>query len=258
MMRLLFLFVLPATSVAQTVHSATSFKRFDDSLSATLNCGGSGFAYDNKLKNRYSKTCCAYHTKKVYDSLIARIDREEHARSGENPPKEESYCEKLNKCISKAYQQKKPLIEKLWNEYEAGLKKAGAIHDADYTATIKRLNADCFMAPVEHSGMSRQPNPYGPSLIAIKLTNYHSCLTLAIELANNLNKIYQEIEEPCLSQVMGKSLVMPLCPDMTDLDLTGLYGDIAELYDIIQATKVRKCGQPAAKGDCCTVIPSKN
>ena len=114
------------------------------------------------------------------------------------------------------------------------------------------------MAPVAHSGLSRQPNSYGPSMIAIKLTNYYSCLSLAISLANNLKKIYEEIEDPCVSQVMGKNLLMPLCPDMTELDLTGLYATIAELYENIQATKVRECGQPLAKEDCCTVNPSKN
>ena len=159
------------------------------------------------------------------------------------------------KIISKAYQQKRPLTEKLWKDYEAELTKAGAIHDAAYTATIKRLNSDCYMAPVEQSGLSRRPNSYGPSLIAIKLKNYHASLSLAIELANNLKTIYQEIEEPCLTQVMGKSILMPLCPDMTDLDLTGLFADIAELYENIQATKVIECGQPLAKEDCCTVIP---
>src|SRR4030095_16713397 len=101
--RLLF-FILPVTCAGQTAHNAASFKRFQDSLSETLYCGGGGFEFDNNLKNRYSKTCCAYHAKKVYDSLIARIDREEHVDPS-GAIEEETYCEKLRRCIDKAYQQ---------------------------------------------------------------------------------------------------------------------------------------------------------
>jgi len=47
---------------------------------------------------------------------------------------------------------------------------------------------------------------------------------------------------------------MPLCPDLTETDLTALYATIAELYEIIQASKVVERGQPLAKEDYCTII----
>jgi len=120
---LLILF-LPNIGIGQTLYNATSFNRFHDSLFATPNCDGSGYTYDNNLKNRFAKTGCAYHTKKLYDSLVVRVEREELNGHNANTTEGETYCEKIKKCISKVYQQKNPLIEKLWKKYEAGLEKA--------------------------------------------------------------------------------------------------------------------------------------
>ena len=52
---LLAIFILPVVCFGQKAQNASAFELFNDSLSATLNCGGSGFAHDTNLKNRYSK-----------------------------------------------------------------------------------------------------------------------------------------------------------------------------------------------------------
>jgi len=75
----LLIFILPNIGIGQTVYNAASFNRFHDSLFAILNCDGSGYTYDNNFKKtgfqRLAVLCMPY--KKLYDSLVARVEREE-------------------------------------------------------------------------------------------------------------------------------------------------------------------------------------
>ena len=245
--------------MGQTAHIPNSDIFFDSVVSA-LKCSGAGFLDRANNKKSTRRICCAYHVKEAYDSLIARrelLDQQvmDDEEDNTGKPKKGSYCEQLETCYKNALKQNASLLKKLWAEYEAGLKEAGQQFDAQYNPTLKKLETQCYLKWDPSTGIMRQVNTYGPSLIKLKLANMNACLTLAVDITNKLQKIYGEMEEKCLAQVMKSDLV-PLCPDLF-WDPTDLYGTIAELYENINATKVKECGQPLLKEDCCTVIPSK-
>lgn len=255
------LLLLPAFSLAQQINSEEAYLKLKDSLWANLQCTGPGFI--NTASGTFKlpqNICCAYHVKEAYNSLIALQERlsEAEIESPTTPPgKNETYCEQLKKCNHTIYEQKRPLIEKAWKEYNDGLKKSGAEFDSAYNPTVELLKAQCYLKWNPATGVTRQPNPYAPRLIVLKLINYKNCLQLAIKLTNTLQKIYGDMEETCNKRVMGNSLLAPLCENIS-WDPTDLYATIAELYELIKYTEAKECGQPLKVADCCTVIPYKH
>lgn len=256
----LYAILLPVFSFGQPGNAVEAYYRLQDSISASLQCNRSGFATNTgNIDKSTLKICCAYHTKEAYDSFIVRQERlaEIETDKPKKPGGNETYCDQFKKCHDKIYQQKQSVIEKLWKEYNDGLKKSGERFDAAYNPTVEKLKAQCFLKWDPNTGITRQCNYYAPSLIALKLNNYQTCLLLAIALTNNLQKIYGEMEEACNSQVMGNNLLTPLCNNVT-WDPANLYATITELYETIKFTVAKECGQPLKIDDCCTVIPYKN
>ena len=252
--------LLPLPFFGQTKYTDSSFQSLHNSVVASLSCSGPGLLHNKNKKNSLGKVCCAYHTKQAYDSIIAtqeRMELEEPQKPRTPPGKNETACEKLTACLRKSYSEKQPLIDKLWTNYEEALAKASKAHDEESIKIREGLKAQCYLAWNPQTGITRDANLSGPSITAVTLILAKTKLNLTIDLANKLQKIYEEIDDKCTTLVMGKDLLMPLC-NMEEWDLSGLFGTIAELYETIQTLNPVACGQPLKTDDCCTVIPYKH
>ncbi len=156
--------LLPLPFFGQTKYTDSSFQSLQNSVVASLSCGGPGLLQNKNKKNSLGKVCCAYHTKQAYDSIIAtqeRMELEEPQKPRTPPGKNESECEKLTACFRKSYREKKPLIDKLWTNYEEALMKASKAHDEECIKIKERLKAQCYLEWNPQTGIIRDPNLSG-------------------------------------------------------------------------------------------------